>query len=400
MHHSTTAALLLLAIGGSTTVLADSYDLFSAEWSERRLEKNPRDEGARAGIVESRLKAGDLVRAEKALADWEAKVPKPAPSLDRLRGETAFARDKIPEAVSAWLRYLKAEPKDWESRVRLAQAYERQGEWQKAVQEYSIVSKSNPSAEIFAQRAIGHVRLHDWAAAEADVKKADQLDATNSSARSLLPLFERSRDWQPQVRKLDAEIAKKPDDVNLRLDRAEWLIGIGFHDAGLDDVKEALKLDPKSLRAQIWNGVLAWERGAPPDAGDVMELRFDKFTNEFRTGLRTIDANREAEARARFLVDHKQPLLALAEVRDSADSPAKAQALYQLDRLPEAGIAARNAVKAHPENADAWLTRARLELQNGNIPEAIDAANRSRKIKRSPEAEELRATATLRLGKK
>jgi hypothetical protein len=181
---------------------------------------------------------------------------------------------------------------------------------------------------IFAQRAIVFIRLHDWSAAEADVKKADQLDATNSSARSLLPLFERSRDWQPQVRKLDAEIAKKPDDVNLRLDRAEWLIGVGFHDAGLDDVKEALKFDPKSLRARIWNGVMAWERSSPVDAGDVMELRFDKFTKEFRMGLRTIDADSDAEARARFLVDHKQPLLALAEVRDSADSPAKAQALF------------------------------------------------------------------------
>jgi tetratricopeptide (TPR) repeat protein len=364
------------------------------------LEKNPRDEEAWARLVDARLKDGDIARAEKALADWQAKISKPSASIDRLRGEFAFAREAVPEAIDAWQRYLEAEPKDWETRNRLAVAYARQGAWQKAVRELSTAIEANPQAEVFANRAAYSVHLHDWAAAESDVREGNRLDATNQTVRGLLPLFDRSRDWLPPVRKLDAAIAKDPSNVSLLLDRAEWLIGVGFHDAGLDDMQAALKANPKSLRAQLWRGVMAWEKGDRAGAGDVTELRVEKFSKEFRTGLRTIDANNDPEARARFLLKYKQPLLALAEVRDSDGSPAKAHALLQLDRMPEAGVAARRAVELHPGDSESWLTLGRLELQNGNIQEALEAFNHSIKIKRSAEAEELRATALGRLGKK
>jgi len=47
----------------------------------------------------------------------------------------------------------------------------------------------------------------------------------------------------------------------------------------------------------------------------------------------------------------------------------------------------------------AWLALARWELETGNYGEAIDAAQKSIKLKKSPEAEELRKLAQLRLGK-
>jgi tetratricopeptide (TPR) repeat protein len=400
MHHLSLAVVLLLLSGELGTVFAGPDDLYSAEWSERNLEKNPRDEVAWAGLVEARLKDKDFARAEKALADWKSKVPKPSANLDRLRGELALARDAIPDAIDAWLRYLKAEPKDWETRVQLSVAYSRQRAWKEAVRELSNVIEGNPHAAAYSQRAACRIRLHDWPGAESDVREANHLDATESVVRSLLPRFERARDWLPAVKKLDSAITKEPDNISLLLDRAEWLFGAGFLDAGLDDVQAALKTNPKSLRAQIWNGAVAWERGDVRSAGDVLELRFGDFGKEFRTGLKSIDASTDPEARARFLLSHKQPLLALSEVRNADGSPAKAHALLELGRSPEAGVAARRAAELHPDDPEAWLVLGRLELHNGNIGEALEALNRSTKIKRSSEAEALRTTAMQRLGKK
>jgi tetratricopeptide (TPR) repeat protein len=402
MHHTSLAVVLLLLLGGeSCPLLAEEEDLYSAEWTERRLEKNPRNESDWASLVESRLKDRDFVRAEKALADWKSKVPKPSPNIDRMRGEVAFARDAVGHAIEAWSRYLKAVPKDWETRVRLADAYGRQRAWKDAIREISTVMESNPGAAAFAQRAEFRIRERDWTAAEKDIREANRLDATQPGVRRFFPVFERSREWLPAIGKLDAAIAKGPEDLSLLLDRAEWLVGIGFHDAGLDDIQRALKANPKSLRAQLWNGVIHWERGnAEILTGAVMKTRYATFTKEFRTELKNVDASAEPEIRAQFLLKHGQPLLALMEVSESDGSPARAEALMQLDRLPAAGAAARRAVELHPDDSQAWLTLGRLELQNGNIEQAIEALTRSTNIKRSAEADELRASAKQRVGKK
>jgi tetratricopeptide (TPR) repeat protein len=400
MYHRSLAVVLLLLPGGPAALFADEEDLYSAEWTERRLEKNPRNESDWVSLVESRLKDRDFARAEKALKDWKAKVAKPSPNIERMRGEVAFARDALSDAIEAWLRYVKAAPKDWEARVRLAQAYERKHEWKDAIRELSAAIEINPSAPAFAQRAVCRIREQDWPAAEKDIREANRLDATESRVRKFLPLFERGREWLPAVNKLTAAIEQEPGNFSFILDRAEWLVGVGFHDAGLDDIQRVLKANPKSLRAQLWNGVILWERGEAESTGAVMKTSYGKFTKEFRTELKAIDASPDREARAWFLLKHEQPLLALLEVSDSEGSPARAQALFQLDRLPAAGLAARRAVELHPDDSTAWLTLGRLELQNGNIQQALEALNRSTKIKRSAEADELRETASQRLGTK
>jgi tetratricopeptide (TPR) repeat protein len=401
MYDRSLAVVLLLLCGGPAALIADEEDLYSAEWTERRLEKNPKNESDWASLVESRLRDRDFARAEKALADWKAKVPKPSPNIDRMRGEIAFVRDAMADAVEAWLRYLKANPKEWETRVRLANAYAQQHAWKDAIRELSTVIETKPTATAFGQRAACRIRERDWGGAEKDIREANRLDATDSQVRKFFPAFERSREWLPAVQKLDAAIAKEPENLSLVLDRGEWLVGAGFHDAGLDDFQRVLKANPKSLRAQLWNGVILWERGDKQiQSSAVIKMRYDKFTKEFRSELKAIDASTDPEARAQFLLRCEQPLLAQLEVSEIDGSPARAQALLQLDRLPAAGVAARRAVEVHPDDPKAWLTLGRLELQNGNIQQAIEALNRSTKIKRSAEADELRESAAQRLGKK
>lgn len=399
MHQTFRAVVLLLFVGGFSSLFADD-DLQFAEISERRLEKNPQDEAAWARLIEARLQSRDVARAEKALSDWKAKVAKPSPNIDRLRGEVALAKNLIPEAIQAWQRYLGAEPKDAITRAQLASAHANQREWSQAIREITKVIEAQADAKDFAQRAMYRIRSRDWAGAQADITEANRLNAADPVTRQFYPAFERSREWLPAVKKIDAAIAKDNSNVSLRLDRAEWLIGMGFYDAGLDDIDTALKNEPSSIRARVWQGVVAWERGPSEKIGEVAELRFGNFSDEFRKGLRTIDANADPEVRAQFLLTHHQPILALSQVAKVDGSPAKASALVALDRLPEARVAARRTAEVRPRDAEAWLALARLELKNGNIEEALGAANRSISIKRTAAATELREEATLRLGKK
>lgn len=376
----------------------------TAELSERRLAKEPQNEKAWADLVQARLDGKDFKRAEKALNEWRSQVPHPEPRFELLRGELAFAREDFSGAADSWKRYLALAPKDERGWKRLAAAYENQQSWKAAIDAMGSALEMKPSVRGLVERARFRIRLHDWAGAEADVRQANQTDATDVNVQSLLPIFERSYTWLPSVKALDAKIDENPKDYRLRLDRAEWLVGVGFPETAWDDVDAAYKLNPKSLRARIWNGVMAHERNRTEnktiDVGNVMELWLVSVTAEFEAELKAMDAEPDPEKRAQFLVRIRQPLLALQEARSVDGSPAKAVALLDLGRLPEAGKAARLAVEKHPDDALAWLALGRLEVENGNNKDALDALQRSTQLKKMPEAENLRKTALRRLGKK
>ena len=131
-----------------------------------------------------------------------------------------------------------------------------------------------------------------------------------------------------------------------------------------------------------------------------MKFQIADLTPQFEEQLKAMDISTDPEARANFLLASQQPLMALDEVENVDGSVAKARALLELDRLPEAGVAARKAVNLHPKNAQAWLALARLEFANGNNNETLAAADRSLKLQKTPEAVELRKIAQLNLGKK
>ena len=74
------------------------------------------------------------------------------------------------------------------------------------------------------------LRLNNWDAAFADMAKANKMDATNPQVKEWLPEFERLQKFLPQIKALDAQIAKSPNDpgvAGLFLDRAHVLILAG-----------------------------------------------------------------------------------------------------------------------------------------------------------------------------
>ena len=370
-----------------------------ADKAERRVEGVPTDAKAWAQLVSARLEGHDNARAAKALERWRAAIPNPSPEFLQAEGEIAFARDDFPAAITAWQRYTEVRPDDASGWNRLATAYGRARDWGKSADAFSRELKIASRAASFIHRARCRIRLHDWAAAENDVREGNRIDATDAEVRKLFPIFERSRDWLPAVKKLDAAVRANPSDPALLLDRAEALFSEGLIAAGRDDLDAALKLRPDSLRARFWNGALAWDRKERDKAGAVMEFKEDDFPPQARARLKMLDAEPPGEARAEFLLKLKQPLLALEEASKVDGSPSKALALVELKRWAEARPAAVRAVEMHPSDAGAWLALARVELQNGNAREAVEAATRSEKLKKSPEADRVRNEARGLLGK-
>ena len=362
-----------------------------AEQSERALAKNPADDNSWGDLAEARINTDDLPRAEKALADWRKNVAHPSPRIERLEAQLDFAREDYKGAIKAWKNYAGLEPKDAEGWSELASLYAGAKQWVDAIDAISHRIEITHFAADFATRAHYRIRQHDWVAAEADVLAGNKLDATNGDIRTLMPSFERKSEWLSVITKFDADLAKDPGNAPLHLDRAEWLAGEGFVDAAGDDVEAAIKSAPKSLRARVWSGILAWEHDDAKNAGDVMKLQIADLKPAFEAELKKADTSADPEARAQFLLKYDQPLLALGEVKDVDGSVAKAQALLVLKRLPEAGIAARKAVEVHPQDAAAWLALGQVDFANGDHKAALDAADRSLKLGKTPEAQELRA---------
>ncbi len=112
-------------------------------------------------------------------------------------------------------------------------------------------------------RATAFLRLHKWDAAYADMAKANKMDATDSEVKEWLPQFERLQAFLPQIKALDAQIAKSPKDAGLLLERARIFTLAGRPLLALDDAQRALKLQPASMRARIQTAeaLLDWSPG-------------------------------------------------------------------------------------------------------------------------------------------
>ncbi len=408
-------ALLLAGNGLGRAVDAEDWPTI-AEVSARQLRENPKNEEAWTALARAQIAQGDLQRAEKTLEDWKAKVASPGEARDRAEGELALKKADAPRAVEAFQRSVKKAPKDPDAWRLLSTAYAAAKDWANSIEAMDHVIAIRPDAVGFVQRTRLRIWAHDWAGAQADIRRANELDAADPGVQMLFPKFERSATWLPMIKSFDERVKKEPRDYQALLNRAEWLRFAGFTHAAREDIDAALKINPQSLRARFWAGLAAQEQHAAEErqgrsadeksdwkakaaAQGVMPMAAQFVTSEFESQLEAMDGEKDAEARALFLLRYRQPLMALREVEAVDGSPAKAQALFELHRLPEAGRAARTATDQHPSSPVAWLALARWELETGNYREAIDAAQKSIKLKKSPEAEELRKLAQLRLGK-
>jgi tetratricopeptide (TPR) repeat protein len=263
--------------------------------------------------------------------------------------------------------------------------------------------------------------------------KANKMDATDPQVKEWLPEFERLQKFLPQIKPLDAQIAKSPNDsavAGLLLERARVLILAGRPLLAIDDGERAFKLQPASMRARIELAEALLDAGQPENAAklDVGYLRRgeDKLATASPSGgghvsdaalreLGTLDGRlsvnpKDADAliaRARILRDLRQFTLALADAnaalaindKSAAAHFEAAQNLDGLDRQKEALFHARIATELDPQNSNMWFFRGVLERQRADFAGAVASQTRSIEISESLVALSEREQSERRIGK-
>ena len=343
-----------------------------------------------------------------------------APSL-------CFKRKDYQCAEQHWLAFIATKPPradvatDYDN---LAELCAEQARWadHAAYRTKAIAAQDTAARRVL--RAVAFLRLHNWDAAYADMAKANKMDATDPQVKEWLPEFEQLQKFLPQIKPLDAQIAKSPNDpavAGLLLERARVFILAGRPLLAIDDGERAFKLQPGSMRARIELAEALLDAGQPENAAKLDVDRYlrrgeDKHvSDEALRELGTLDARLSANpkdadalvARAKILRDLRQFTLALADAnaalaindKSAAAHFEAAQDLDGLDRQKEALLHARIATELDPHNSNMWFFRGVLERQRADFAGAVASQTRSIEISESLVALSEREQCERRIGK-
>jgi tetratricopeptide (TPR) repeat protein len=409
--------MVLCLLGGGNFASAETETDWAvqAEMCDRALLKNPRDNDTWAGLVEARLNLEDTKRAGEALAIWRKNVrdaEKKFPAMELLQGDLAYSKDDLKGAQEAWAKYVGLAPGKVAGWDRLAWAQERLGNLPGAIESITAGLKAGKDAKKqasrYAWRARLKIALRDWDGAAADLGEGNKRDATNAEVQKLYPKFERSGQWLPELKRLNKVIAETPEGPSKAaalLDRSEWLTHEGFKELAFEDASQAFKIAPKSLRAEIWKGLLAWDLGRGDEIGQVAKIPLNKLRDEdawggfyiLRKTLQELDnANPESRAEALFKL-HEFPL-AWREIKDVDGARIKWRLLKELGDLPAAGRAATRAAEIHPQDPGVWTDLADWEFLNGNAKEALADLDRAKQLDPKLSLEERKQEISSTLG--
>jgi tetratricopeptide (TPR) repeat protein len=378
------------------------------ELSRRILAITPNDSDVWETLAQTELETEDWDRLEQTLDAWQKAVRHPPAAIEDFRGDLAARRKDYQNAERHWLAFLASKPPPADAAAEydnLANLCATQQRWEDHAFHRTKAIAAQDSAARRVARAIALLRLHQWDAAYADMAKANKMDATDPEVKEWLPQFERLHGFLPQIKALDAQIAKSPDDVGLLLDRARVFTLAGRPLLALDDAQRALKIQPTSMRARIQTAEALLDVDRVDDAAKLevgRDLRrgADKHVSEQDLReLGGLDAQllanpKDSEAltaRSKTLRELRQFTLALADARaalaindKSADAHFEAaQDLNGLGQVKEALDQALIATELDPRDSAKWFFRGVLERQRANFAAAIESQTRSLEINES-----------------
>ena len=407
------------------------------ELSRRILAITLNDSDVWETLAQTELETEDLDRLEQTLDAWQKAVGHPSASIEDFQGTLCFKRKDYQCAERHWLTFIATKPPradvatDYDN---LAELCAEQARWAEHAAYGTKAIAAQDTATRRVLRAVAFLRLHNWDAAYADMAKANKMDATDPQVKEWLPEFERLQKFLPQIKSLDAQIAKSPNDpavAGLLLERARVFILAGRPLLAIDDGERAFKLQPASMRARIELAEALLDAGQPENAAKLDVDRYlrrgeDKLTAASPSGgghvgdealreLGTLDARlsvnpKDADAlvaRAKILRDLRQFTLALADAnaalaindKSAAAHFESAQDLDGLDRQKEALLHARIASELDPHNSNMWFFRGVLQRQRADLAGAVASQTRSIEISESPVALSEREQCERRLGK-
>jgi tetratricopeptide (TPR) repeat protein len=394
------------------------------ELSRRIVATAPNDSNAWETLAQTQLETEDLDRLEQTLNAWQKTAKHPPAIIENFRGDLAFNRKDYQNAEKHWLAYLATKPPAADAATaydNLADVCVELGRWadNAAYRTKAIAAKDSAARRV--SRATAYLRLHNWDAAYTDIAKANKRDPSDSEVKEWLPQFERLQQFLPQIKALEAQVAKSPNDIGLLLDRARIFTLAGRPLLALDDAERAFKVQPASMRARIQLGEALLDVDRADDATKLGVDRFlgrgeDKHVSEqVLRELGALDARllanpRDADAlvaRAKILSDLRQFTLALADARAALRINNKSAAAYfeaarDLDGLGETNQAlaqARTATELDPNDSAKWFFRGVLERQRADFAQAIESQTRSIQIDESLVALNEREQCERRIGK-
>src|SRR5215468_2037321 len=394
------------------------------ELSQRIVAIAPNDSNTWDTLAQTQLESDELDDLERTLDAWQKGFKKPPAAIEDFRAGLCFKRKDYQCAERHWLAFIATKP----PRADVATAYDNLAElcaaearWaDHAVYRTKAIAAQDTAARRVL-RAVAFLRLHNWDAAYADMAKAHKMDATDAQVKEWLPEFERLHRFLPQIKALDAQVAKSPNDVARLLERARVFILAGRPLLAIDDAERAFKLQPASMQARIQLAEALLDAGQPEDAAKLEIDRYlrrgeDKHVSEQALGeLGTLDARLSANpkdadalvARSKILRDLRQFTLALADAnaalaindKSAAAHSEAAQDLDGLDRQKDALLHARIATELDPHNSNMWFLRGVLERQRADCAAAVASQTRSIEISESLGALTEREQCERRIGK-
>jgi len=407
------------------------------ELSRRIVAIAPNDPGTWDTLAQTQLESDDLDGLERTLDQWQKTVRRPLAAIEDFRAGLCFKRKDYQCAERHWLAFIATKPPradaatDYDNLAELCAEQERWAD-HAAYRGKAIAAQDTSARRVL--RAVAFMRLHNWDAAYADMVKANKMDATNPQVKEWLPQFERLQKFLPQIKLLEAQIAKSANDpavAGLLLERARVLILAGRPLLAIDDAERAFKLQPASMRARIELAEALLDASQPENAAKLEVDRYlrrgeDKLATASPSGgghvsdealrkLGTLDARLSANpkdadalvARAKILRDLRQFTLALADAnaalaindKSAAAHFEAAQDLDGLDRQKEALLHARIATELDPHSSNMWFFRGVLERQRADFTEAVTSQTRSIEINESLVALNEREQCQRRIGK-
>jgi len=397
------------------------------ELSRRIVAIAPNDSNAWEKRAQAQLDAEDLDRLEETLDAWQKTVRHQPTAIEDFRGDLSLKRKDYENAERHWLAFLATKPSAADAATEydeLGDLCVEQARWAEnaAYRTKAIAAKDAAARRVF--RACAFLRLHKWDAAYADMAKANKIDASDSQVKEWLPQFERLQKFLPQIKTLDAQIAKSPNDpaaAGLLLERARIFTLAGRPLLALDDAGRALKLQPASMRARIQTAEALLDDNRAEDAaklqvGNDLLRGDDKHVSEHALReLGTLDSRLLANprdvdalaARSKVLRELRQFTLALADARaalaiDDKSAAEHFEAAHDLDGLSQSKEALAHACTAtelDPNDSAKWFFRGILERQRADFTAAIESQTRSLKIDESLVALNEREQCERRIGK-
>ncbi len=394
------------------------------ETSRRIVGIAPNDAGTWNTLAQTQFETEEFDGLERTLDAWQKAFKRPPQAIEDFRAELCLKRKNYQCAEQHWLAFIATKPPradvatDYDSLAELCAAQTRWAD-HAAYRTKAIAAQDTAARRVL--RAVAFLRLHSWDAAYADMAKANKMDATDAQVKEWLPQFEQLQKFLPQIKPLDAQIAKSPDDVALLLERARVFVLAGRPLLAIDDAERAFKLQPASMRARIQLAEALLDAGQPEDAAKLQVDRYLRRGEDKQVGdealreLGALDARLAANpndadalvARAKILRDLRQFTLALADANAALaindKSPAAhfeaAQDLDGLDRQKEALLHARIATELDPRNPEMWFFRGVLERQRADFAEAVLSQTHSIEIDESLVALNERERCERRIGK-